>query len=391
MVKYIVVHSGARDKYKLAEVLYKNGRLGFLVTDDIIFRSEYKDLFPNEVIRIPFFSLIVKAFLKIHNWGEGVQQFNNYLLGKYAGKLSKKYNMPLLALQEYAYHAYKYSDVHPRLVFQYHPQASSDKRIFEEELQRHPDSVTIKKEIEIYTPKKLEQGIRELNETDYFIAASSFTKQTLIENGANPSNIFVAPYGVNTNHYPFKKRETPRKISFVFVGSLVERKGLYYLLNAAKRLEDEGLDFELKFTARNAQDTSMFAEYGLNNVTIYNNLSHGQLIDLLHSSDVFVFPSLFEGFAFVIIEAMSTGLPVITTPRTIGLDVISNGQEGFVIPPSNIDALVDKMKYFIMNPETCKVMGEKAAQKAKELTWENFESQIMNAINTIDNNNIIVD
>ena len=383
-MKYIVVHSGARDQYKLAEALYKNGKLGFLVTDDIWLRKKYRKIFPKSVVRVPIISMFLAIILKIHNFGERMQQYNNSILGRFAGKLSKKNNMPLLALQEYAYHAFKYSEVRPRIVFQYHPQANANKLIFEEENKKHPESDSFKNEISIYTPQKLKEAADELKATDYFIGASSFTKKTLIDNGVDEESVFVAPYGVNTSRYPFAERSVPNIVSFVFVGSFVERKGIYYLLNAAKRLEEEGLPFKLELTGRAPTDMSFFDSFGLKSLTVHYNLSHEALIDLLHSSDVFVFPSLFEGFAFVIIEAMATGLPVITTPRTIGPDVIENGNEGFIINPSDVEALYEKMKFFILNPIDCIEMGKNASRKAQNLTWDNFEKKIINAIEIVE-------
>lgn len=382
--KYIVVHSGARDQYKLAETLFKHGKLAFLVTDDIIFRKNYKNLFPARYIKISWMGLLIRSILKVYNQGDQMQRLKNYFLGRTAGKLSKRYKIPLIALQEYAYFAYKYSDVRPRIVFQYHPHSNSNKKILEEEIKLHPESESFKKELSIYTSQKIYEANEELNITDYFIAASSFTKQTLVENGADPNTVFVATYGVNITKYPFKLRDNPRTINFIFVGSFVERKGVYYLLNAVKKLEDEGYDFKLRIVARSDFDRSIIQKYRLRNVEININLSHDELIKLYHTSDVFVFPSLFEGFAFVIVEAMSTGLPVITTPRTIGLDIVKDGEEGFIIEPSNVDALYKKMKYFILNPETCVEMGIRAANIVKKLTWQNFETKVIDSINKIE-------
>lgn len=91
-------------------------------------------------------------------------------------------------------------------------------------------------------------------------------------------------------------------------------------------------------------------------------------------------PSLVEGFAFVIIEAMSTGLPIISTTRTAGRDVVENEKEGFTILPSDKDSLKKAMKYFLDNPEECKRMGDNAAKKAKTITWDNFENKVMEAV-----------
>ena len=389
-MKYIVVHSGARDGYKLAEVLYKNGKLGFLVTDDIFFRKKYRNLFPYIKVKISYKCLLGELIIRLFHLKntERIRQAGNRYLGIKAGKLSKKYNMPLIALQEYAYHAFKFSDVHPRVVFQYHPQSNANKKIFEEEIKRHPESVSFKKEISIYTQKKLKEASDELQAADFFIGASSFTKQTLVENGALSSNVFVAPYGVDISKYPYKVRQVPEVVTFVFVGSFVERKGIYYLLNAAKRLEDEGFRFNLQLTGRVSADTTIFDAYNLKNLTVHSNLSHDELIHLLHTSDVFVFPSLFEGFAFVIVEAMATGLPVITTPRTVGPDVINNGDEGFIIEPSNVVALYEKMKWFILHPEKCPEMGRRSNKRSKELTWDNFENKIIEAVDIIEQKSV---
>lgn len=385
-MKYIVVHSGSRDQYKLAESLYKHGKLGFLVTDDILFRKEYRNLFPHKYIKISLIGLLFRCILQIFKSWEWLHPIKDHFLGRTAGILSQKYNMPLMALSEYAYHAYKYSNVRPRVVFQFHPHAYSNKKIFIEEAERHPetaDNLKLEKECFV-SDKKLKESWDEIKMTDYFIAASSFTKQTLIENGAIANKIFIAPYGVDTYKYPYKDRETHKVINFVFVGSYTERKGLYYLLNAAKQLEDDGYNFKLSMTGRAKYEPSMIEKYGVKNIELHHNLSHQQLIELLHSSDVFVFPSLCEGFAFVIIEAMSTGLPVISTTRTAGRDIVRDGIDGFTINPSSVEELYDKMKFFILNPIQCHIMGNNAADMAKKITWKNFERKIIEATETIE-------
>lgn len=106
----------------------------------------------------------------------------------------------------------------------------------------------------------------------------------------------------------------------------------------------------------------------------------------MHSSDVFLFPSLCEGFAFVIIEAMSTGLPIISTTRTAGNDIVSNGIEGFTINPSSVEEIIEKMKYFIQNPSECERMGNNASRKAQLLTWENFENKVIEGVKKIEEN-----
>jgi len=67
--------------------------------------------------------------------------------------------------------------------------------------------------------------------------------------------------------------------------------------------------------------------------------------------DVFVFPSLFEGFGLVLLEAMAMGLPVITTPHTAGPDLIREGMEGFIVPIRHSTAIAERLEQ--LPPRAC--------------------------------------
>ena len=83
-MKYIVVHSGSRDQYKLAESLYKHGKLGYLVTDDILFRKEYRNLFPREYIKISLFGLFFRCILQVFPSWEWLHPIKDHYLGRTA-------------------------------------------------------------------------------------------------------------------------------------------------------------------------------------------------------------------------------------------------------------------------------------------------------------------
>jgi glycosyltransferase involved in cell wall biosynthesis len=88
--------------------------------------------------------------------------------------------------------------------------------------------------------------------------------------------------------------------------------------------------------------------------------------------DVLVFPSLFEGFGLVILEAMAAGLPVIASRNTGGPDVIEEGKEGFIVPAGDAEALRQKMDWCERNSEKVAEMGRAAHQKAMGFTWEKY-------------------
>jgi len=384
MNKFIVVHAGARDGYEVSKALIESGQLAYIVTDDLFLRQE-RHLFPKESIKISIGALlckIIKRYFFLHKnilyfWGDR-------FLGRKAGKLSKKSGFPLLSYSQYACHAFPLTDVHPKILFQFHPYALSNKRIYEEEMLRHPETKEnlLQEEEFSLTEKMLFDRKKELEGADMCIAASTFTKKTLVENGMDAGKVVVVPYGVNIDRYTYIQGEIKDEVTFAFVGSYTFRKGINYLLEAATELKKRGYKFRIKMTGR---DKAGFIEkfkiqYPLDNVEYFSNISHEELITMLHQSDVFVFPSLCEGFAFSIVEAMATGLPVITTNNTIGADIIEEGEQGFVIEPANLEVLISKMEYFILHPEKYKEMGYKASLKVKSLTWDDFRKGVVDVV-----------
>lgn len=382
MKKYIVVHSGARDLYKVAKALYEKDCLAYLVTDDILLRKKYRRLFPLSKVKISIRGLICRLLYVLF---PNVQTFYTYgdrYLGNYAGKLSKKKGFPLLAYSEYAFHAFRQTEIRPKILFQFHPHAVSNKKIFENEIIKNPivkKNLLLEKEMRI-SSEHLNELAQEVKMADYIIAASSFTKETLVENGALPQRVAVAPYGVNLKDYPFFTRPPKKVITFAYVGNYTFRKGIHYLLKGAKMLQEQGYIFNIEMTGRTKYDPQLINSYDVHNLIVHQGLNHEEMLNMLKRSDVFLFPSLCEGFAFSLIEAMATGLPVISTNHTAASDIVDNNVEGFVINPSDEFAVADAMKFFIDNPDKCLSMGKSARERVSSISWGNFEKNIINSI-----------
>ena len=87
---------------------------------------------------------------------------------------------------------------------------------------------------------------------------------------------------------------------------------------------------------------------------------------------MFVFPTLIEGMPIVVLEAMASGLPVITTPNGPG-DIVRDGVDGFVVPIRDPDAIVEKLEYLRAHPEHRREMGINARQRALEFSWAAYQ------------------
>jgi len=102
------------------------------------------------------------------------------------------------------------------------------------------------------------------------------------------------------------------------------------------------------------------------------------LRDHYRRADVFVFPSFFEGFALVLLEAMACGLPAIASAATGGADVLTEAS-GRVFPVGNLDALVDALRWFAQNRSRLPAMSHAARQQAELCTWGRYRRTVTKA------------
>jgi glycosyltransferase involved in cell wall biosynthesis len=107
---------------------------------------------------------------------------------------------------------------------------------------------------------------------------------------------------------------------------------------------------------------------------------HAQVLELMQNCDLFCLPSIVEGRALVMQEAMSQGLPLIITPNTGGEDLIDDGVTGFLVPIRCPDEIADRIAWFADNRAALPEMSRAAQVKASQFTWEGYGQTIIKAI-----------
>lgn len=227
--------------------------------------------------------------------------------------------------------------------------------------------------------KKLERKDKELKLADKIYVASSFTKNTLEMYPGKLADIEVIPYGfppVNTQRKYDDIQN--RKIRVLFVGGLSQRKGLSYFFEAIKGLEDQ---IEATVVGRGNLDACSALKKALLKVNYIPSLPHEEILKLMANQDLFIFPSLFEGFGLVITEAMSQGTPVITTDRTCGPDIIHNGIDGWVVKAGETKPIRDLLVTFISNPSILIKAGQEAMHTATQRPWSVYEKELAESVN----------
>jgi len=217
------------------------------------------------------------------------------------------------------------------------------------------------------------QCATEALEADRVIVPSDYVRDTMVANGVDPARVFVLPYGVDTDRFrpPERPRDPDGKFRVLFVGALTQRKGIKYLLEAAKRADIPGL--ELVCVGKLAGDPAAFVPYA----DVFRHVPHvpfHEVHRLFHTADVFAYPSLHEGSAFASYEALASGLPVVCTPNTGS--VVRDGSEGFVVPVRDVDALVERLRLLARDPDLRARMAVAARARAEEFTWRHYGERL---------------
>lgn len=245
-------------------------------------------------------------------------------------------------------------------------------KLFAEEAQLQPDWADTLTGLQD-SPQKLERKAAELALADHVVVASSFTAQTLQGQLAPHQKLSVIPYGT-TPGLPAPRRSASGPLKILYVGSLTQRKGISYLFQALAGLPAKG--WTLTAVGRPAAPCPALQQ-ALTPHAHIASLPHAHILQLMRTHDLLVFPSLFEGFGLVLTEALSCGLPFIATTHTAAPDLITDGQQGFIVPLRSATAIADRLIWAMENRPALASMQQAAYERAQTLGWLNYENSLI--------------
>jgi glycosyltransferase involved in cell wall biosynthesis len=223
---------------------------------------------------------------------------------------------------------------------------------------------------------RLRRKIREIEEADHVILPAPQVEATYLEQGTPRHKLIsLRGYGVDADRYRPREGDRGGPFRVLFVGGVSFRKGMPYLLEAWERLR--WADAELCLVG--AVERRM-------KPVLQRRVSRGvrltghvpDPVALFQSADVFVLPSLEEGSARVTYEAMACGLPVITTAEAGS--PITHGENGFVVPARNVDALVALLDELRADEDLRRRIGGAARNTARALSWAAYETAFVEAV-----------
>jgi L-malate glycosyltransferase len=207
-----------------------------------------------------------------------------------------------------------------------------------------------------------------LKRADYVLVVNQTLKDKVLELGISPDKVYITPNAVDVEKFNPQKRELPSDVKMradkpvlLFVGNLVFQKGVKYLLEAKKLMKtdaelvvvgDGPLHHELEMKVKDDEIPDVVFVGARRDVD-----------QIMPSANVFVLPSISEGFPITILEAMASGLPVVTT-NAGGISEVMNEDVGIMVNPSSPMELASAMDKILENKTLMNDMGVAARKHA---------------------------
>lgn len=197
---------------------------------------------------------------------------------------------------------------------------------------------------------------------------SNYSKEWGTEIGIPEKRSAVISPGVELEKY-----KSGRKEPFVlFSGRYAKQKGVYDLIKVARLLPN------IKFVMMGwGEEESQLKKMAPKNVEFSNlSMNSGKpFFEMYSKANIFFLPSYGETFGFVLVEAMASGCPIVST--------IPLGYEGFVVKPGNVKQMAKAINYLIKNPVKAKELGKKNIDLAQKFTWDKFTDKLLGVYGTI--------
>lgn len=220
-----------------------------------------------------------------------------------------------------------------------------------------------------------------LIKSDYIIANSPYTASIAEK---YTSNVVVIPQGVDTNYFkPIKLEGAVKKenkvFSLLYVGRLVERKGIRYLLSAAEILSKESVEIRivgggpLRYLVQDSADKG--------HIKFLGELDDNSLLQEYQNCDLFILPSIVlesdetETLGVVILEAMACGKAVIGTSVGGIPFIVKDEYNGRLIQPENVNEIVEAVQYYKNNDKMLREHSKNALNTAKKFNWKNIAQE----------------
>jgi glycosyltransferase involved in cell wall biosynthesis len=218
---------------------------------------------------------------------------------------------------------------------------------------------------------------------DYIHCVSSSMRQACLELGAAPNKLFVNYNGIDLGLYKatIKHQRKTNEFVLISVGNMMWRKGYGYQLQVIKKLVDAGRSVKLIWLGDGPDKEGLLYTskvLGLTSrVQFVGKVNSTEISNWLSEADAYLSTSAAEGLSNSMVEAAACSLPILAFTCEGTDEVISEGENGFVVPFGDIDRLRDKITYLMDNNAICLRMGQHSRKIAEERFNEKLHIEAM--------------
>ncbi|HRQ22587.1 MAG TPA: glycosyltransferase family 4 protein [Anaerolineales bacterium] len=229
-----------------------------------------------------------------------------------------------------------------------------------------------------------------LQSVDGFIFNSQTTKNVvngLMDDG-KPSVVAYPPtdrFGDAVDESTIKERGKKKEFRILFLGNLIERKGLHTLLEAIRHLPPSNFQLDvIGSLTSEPKYIKQIQEFITKNhlssfVFLHGTLNNQPLINKLKSAHVLVVPSSYEGFGIVYLEGMCFGLPAIGTTAGAAGEIIEHGKTGYLIEPNDSQSLANHLAHLASDRDLLTQLSLHARTRyTQQPLWEETAKKIHN-------------
>ncbi|MEM9881565.1 MAG: glycosyltransferase family 4 protein [Planctomycetota bacterium] len=248
--------------------------------------------------------------------------------------------------------------------------ARTEERVIAEEVERWPGWESAPGRVPDSFFERLD---REWAAADRVLVNSAWSADALVEQGVDRRKVLTVPlaYEPTAVAAPPARPRPDGPLRVLWLGTVNLRKGIPYLIEAARRVAPSDAVFDivgpLKISERAVADAP-------SHVTFHGRATRDRADGFYRAADVFVLPTLSDGFAITQLEAMAHGLPVITTPRCG--DVVRDGTDGRRVEAGSVDALVEAIEWFLNRRPQLPELSEQARARSRDFSLDAYGQRL---------------
>jgi glycosyltransferase involved in cell wall biosynthesis len=193
-----------------------------------------------------------------------------------------------------------------------------------------------------------------------------------LKHDCEPGRLWYVPNGVEERFFGHRDFSIRGTIRLLYVGTWLDRKGVYYLVEALQFLTERRPNLELTVAGCLCSEDEVkrfFAPEIRSKVRVIPFVKRDEMLQLYADHHIFVFPSLMEGMPLALMEAMATAMPAVTTETCGMADLVEDGYNGLLVPLADTEALVAAIERLCQSSVLREQLGREAQQTMRRYTW----------------------